>query len=162
MRTEKGFTLMELMIVISIIAIIASVAIPNVMSSRRVANESASLAAIRSFGTAAMMYQNSNASQYFWPDKAEMEKTFNHHDVKSGYWFIYQSDSDVKPTRFVYFAFPASVTTGHKAYYIDEEQAIWQADDLTDAQISALKALDPIVGDWSFVPRIQAVLFTRQ
>jgi prepilin-type N-terminal cleavage/methylation domain-containing protein len=162
MKSAKGFTLMELMVVISIIAIIASVSIPNLLSSRKTANEAASLAAVRSFGTAAMMYSSNNASQYFWPDKAEMRKSFNHHDVTSGYLFFYQPDSDVKPTRFVYLACPASTTTGRKAFYIDEGQAIWEAVNLTAADISALVGLDPIVGDWTLSPRIQIIPFVQQ
>lgn len=57
MRNEKGFTLIELMIVIAIIAIIALIAIPNLLSSRLVANETATIGTLRSLASAQAEFQ---------------------------------------------------------------------------------------------------------
>ncbi|HTW58582.1 MAG TPA: prepilin-type N-terminal cleavage/methylation domain-containing protein [Terriglobales bacterium] len=58
MRSLKGFSLIELLIVVAIILIIAAIAIPNLLQSREAANESSATAAIRTMTTAEITYFN--------------------------------------------------------------------------------------------------------
>jgi type IV pilus assembly protein PilA len=55
-KKQKGFSLIELLIVVAIILIIAAIAIPNLLRSRMAANEASAVGSIRTMNTAAISF----------------------------------------------------------------------------------------------------------
>ena len=111
----KGFSLLELLIVVAIILIIATIAIPSLMRSRQAAQESSAVAQIRTINTAEVTYLSANAGSY---GSIEMLITQGLIDSRfagsvSGYNFAVQASN----TDYTASATPSSVNAGRFGYY---------------------------------------------
>jgi len=72
MKKIKGFSLIELLIVVAIIMIIAAIAIPNLLRARMAANESSAVASIRTITTGEVTYQTAYPTVGYAPALANL------------------------------------------------------------------------------------------
>jgi prepilin-type N-terminal cleavage/methylation domain-containing protein len=118
-KGNKGFSLLELLIVVAIILIIATIAIPSLLRSRQAANESAAVANIRTINTAQVTYLSSSGGNYGdLPGLVAaglIDSTFTSGAPKAGY--LYDVTLSSPPTDYTATAYPASANTGRWGYY---------------------------------------------
>ena len=129
-----GFTLVELMITVAVIAIILSLAIPSLAAARRSGNETSALGSFRALGAAHWAFAARFQRRPVNPGELMSFGYIDNFDVlnfaqvgKHGYVFSY-FEGVGDNFRWAYQAVPSEPSTGTRSYWMDEKGVIRYSD----------------------------------
>ncbi|OGX28129.1 MAG: hypothetical protein A2879_04815 [Omnitrophica WOR_2 bacterium RIFCSPHIGHO2_01_FULL_49_10] len=126
---RKGFTLVEIMIVVAIIALLAAIAIPNLLRARHNANEAAAIASVRTISTACESFRAAQSPVTYPANLAALSGANPPYidatlgtGTKQGYTFVYAL---VGANQYTVTASPVTPNvTGTRVFFVDEAGVI--------------------------------------